>query len=52
MSLHECNIHVSNLSHGSLGHAIEHGQVMGNHMAFNVHYQINKWGTIWSVRGT
>ena len=23
MSLHECNMHVENLAHGSLGHAIE-----------------------------
>ena len=33
-----CNIYVGNLLHGSLGHAIEHGHVMGSHgaLSFNV----------------
>ena len=30
-----------NLAHGSLGHAIEHGQVKGSHMAFNFQHKIN-----------
>ena len=33
MQLQECNMQV-----GTLGHAIEHGQVMGSHMALNVQY--------------
>ena len=35
-------MHVDNFADGSLGHAIEHEQVMGSHMAFNVQYEINK----------
>ena len=35
-------MHVGNFIHGSLGHAIEHGQVMGSHIAFNVQYLITK----------
>ena len=31
----------NNLAHGSLGHAIEHGQVKGSHMAFSVQHKIN-----------
>ena len=31
-------MYVGNLVHGTLGHAIEHGQVIGSHMAFNVQY--------------
>ena len=33
---------MGNLTHGSLGYCIEHGQVIGSHMAFNVQYEINK----------
>ena len=36
MSLQEGNMHVGNFKHGSLGHAIENGQVKGSHMPFNV----------------
>ena len=36
MSFHECNMHVGNFAHGSLGHAIEHEQAKGSHMSFNV----------------
>ena len=42
--LSDCNMHVGNFAHGSLGHAIEHEQVMGRHMTFNVQYKINKGG--------
>ena len=38
MSLHEYNMHVGNLAHGSLSHVIECEQVMGSHMAFSVQY--------------
>ena len=38
MSLHEGNMHVYDFAHGSLGHAIEHGQVIGSFMAFSVSY--------------
>ena len=31
-------MHVGNFAHGSSGHAIEHGQVVKNQMAFNVQY--------------
>ena len=29
-------MHVGNFAHGPLSHAIEHGQVMSSHMAFNI----------------
>ena len=35
-------MHVGKFAHGSLGHVIEHGHIMGSHMAFNVQYRINK----------
>ena len=47
MSLYECNIHMGNVAHGSLGHAIEKGQVMGSHVAFSIQYEIN--GGMWHV---
>ena len=46
MSFYESNKHVGDLVHGSLDHAIEHRQVMCSHMAFNVHYLINKEGHV------
>ena len=36
MSPQVCNVHVGNLLHGSLGHAVEHGHVMGSYGAFKV----------------
>ena len=46
----------NNLAHGSLGHAIEHGQVKGSHMAFSVQHKINliytKGETMWYGRVT
>ena len=29
----------NNFAHGTLGHAIEHGQVKGSHMTLNVQYK-------------
>ena len=29
----------NNLAHGTLGHAIEHGQVKGSHMTLNVQHE-------------
>ena len=29
----------NNFAHGTLGHAIEHGQVKGSHMTLNVQHQ-------------
>ena len=49
MSLQVCNIHVGNLLHSSLAHAIKHSQVMGSHSAFNVKVIL---GGIWYVRVT
>ena len=46
MSLHECNIPVGNLAYSYLGHAIEHGQVMGSHMSFSAQCPINKGGHV------
>ena len=34
-------IGLNNFAHGPLGHAIEHGQVKGSHMAFNVQHEYN-----------
>ena len=31
-------MHVGNFAYGSLSHAVEHGQVLGSHMALNVQY--------------
>ena len=46
----------NNLAHGSLGLAIEHGQVKGSHMAFNVQHKFNsiytKGETMWYGRVT
>ena len=36
MSLQVCNVHVGNLLHGTLGHAVEHGCVMDSHETFSV----------------
>ena len=36
MSLQVHNIHVGNLLHVSLGHAIKHGRVIGSHETFSV----------------
>ena len=30
---------VNNFAHGTLGHAIEHGQVKGSHMTLNVQHE-------------
>ena len=32
---------LNNLVHGSLGHAIEQGQVKGSHMTFNAQHKFN-----------
>ena len=43
MSLHESYMHVDNLAHCSLGHAIEHGQVISSNVAFSeVYTTLNK----------
>ena len=46
----------NNIANGSLGHAIEHGEVKGSHMAFNVWHKINliytKGEIIWYGRAT
>ena len=46
----------NNLAHGSLGHAIEHQQVKGSHMALNVPHKITliytKGDTMWYGRTT
>ena len=47
---------LNNLAHGSLGHAIEHGQVKDSHMAFNVQHKFNliytKGEIMWYGRAT
>ena len=35
-------MHVGKFAHDSLGHAIEHGQIIGSHVAFNVQCQSNE----------
>ena len=31
-------MHIGSFAHVSLGHAIEHGQVIGSHMTFNIQF--------------